>query len=84
MVMPGIAELSRLNPLTAYLFDKCVTTFGRIFNNALQEMVETGAGTSRKRVAKYRLSDLLDDDFQFGGDNGVDELAGLEGYEEIG
>lgn len=83
-MMPGIAELCQLNPLVAYDFDRAVTTFGRILSNALQETVETGIGSSRKRVAKYRLSQLLADDFQFGAENAVDELAGLEGYDEVG
>lgn len=82
--MPGIELLCQLNPLTAYQFDRAVTTFGRILTNALQEMVETGVGSSRKRVAKYRINELLDERFQFTPDNALDGLTTLEGYEEIG
>lgn len=82
--MPGIDQLNQLNPLTAYQFDAAVTAFATIIKNALQETVETGAGSSKRTVAKYRIGELLDDRFQFQDENPFDAFKGMEGYEEIG
>lgn len=82
--MPGIEMLCQLNPLTAYQFDAAVTTFGTIIKNALQETVETGIGSSKRRVAKYKIGDLLDDSFQFHEENTLSIFQGVEGYDEVG
>lgn len=82
--MPGIEMLCQLNPLTAYQFDAAVTTFGTIIKNALQETVETGIGSSKRRVAKYKIGDLLDDSFQFQEENTLSIFQGVEGYDEVG
>lgn len=82
--MPGIERLCQLNPLTAYQLDAAVTTFGTIIKNALQETVETGIGSSKRRVAKYKIGDLLDDSFQFQEENTLSIFQGVEGYDEVG
>lgn len=61
--MPGIDLLNQLNPLTAYQFDRAVTTFGRIIANAIQETVEVGSGHNKTRHQRYTLAQLLDDTF---------------------
>lgn len=81
--MPGIDSLCKLNPLTAYQFDRAVTTFGRILSNALQETVEVGAGNNKRRVAKYRLDDLLDERFQFKRENPLAIFKTFDIYEEV-
>lgn len=81
--MPGIESLNQLNPLAAYQFDRAVTTFGRILNNALQERIDIGSGSSRKSIAKYTIKELLTEGFQLWEDDALDGLAGLEGYDEV-
>lgn len=51
--------------LAAYQLDAAVTLLGTIVENALQEREERGSGKEKKWVAKYRLSDILEDDFKF-------------------
>lgn len=51
--------------LAAYQFDNAVIRFRIIMENALQETVEVGVGTSRRVVARYTLQELLDPDFKF-------------------
>lgn len=82
--MPGIDLLNQLNPLTAYQLDTAVTTFATLIKNALQETVETGAGSSKRTVARYKIGELLNDGFQFQEENPFDAFKGMEGYEEIG
>ena len=42
-------------------FNTAVMTLGITIENMLQEMVETGSGSQKKRVPRYSLSDLLSD-----------------------
>lgn len=84
-MMPGIDLLCRLNPLTAYQFDAAVTTFGMIIKNALHETVEVASGNGKRSVAKYKIDELLNDNFQF---RRPDPLAifkklGAEIYDEV-
>lgn len=79
--MPGIAELCQLNPLTAYLFDKAVTTFGLLIKNALQEYVE---GANKRSRPRYKLNELLEDDFKFPREDNVATFRTIEGYKEVG
>lgn len=81
--MPGIELLCQLNPLTAYQFDTAVTTFGTIFDNALQETVEVGAGSSKRHVAKYKIDDLLDEKFQFAEPDPLAIFKTMDIYEEV-
>jgi hypothetical protein len=46
------------NALVAHMLDNAVTYFGITLGNALQERIETGNG---KSIARYTLSELLDD-----------------------
>ena len=78
-------ELDALNPFASYEFDACVATFAVIIKNALQETVETGAGSDKRHVAKYKLADLLRDDFTFGQDRPSAPLPTGDGaaYDEV-
>jgi hypothetical protein len=82
-MMPGIDLLCQLNPLTAYQFDAAVVAFGTTIENALQEQIQVGAGKDKRWKQKYKLSDLLNDKFQFQRENPLTALQGVEGYEEV-
>ena len=51
------------DPLTAYLLDAAVTTFGVVVENALQETYEAGVGKNKTRHRRYSLTQLLDPAF---------------------
>lgn len=67
----------------AYQFDAAVSTFGIVIENALQETVEVGEGANKRTRAKYQLSELLDDGFQFKQESGLDVFRGMDGYQEV-
>jgi hypothetical protein len=75
--------LCRLNPLAAYNFDAAITTLGVIFENALQETVESGSGSTKRIVARYKLDDMLKDSFTFGQEDPFGALRTMDGYEEV-
>jgi hypothetical protein len=49
--------------LAAFLFDNAVITFGRTFENALEERVNLGSSAHPRWESKYELSDMLSDSF---------------------
>jgi hypothetical protein len=84
-MLPGMELLTKLNPFTPYLFDKTVTTFGTLVENALQEGGWTGEGSNRRWVARYKLSDILTDGFQFADDrNDTSVFKAMDVYDEVG
>lgn len=82
-MLPWIAQLCELNPFVAYELDAAVATFGLVVKNALQEQVTIGEGTNRRSRARYKLMELLDDDFQFRSENGLGVFRRLDGYSEV-
>lgn len=82
-MLPWIATLCELNPFVAYELDAAAATFAIVIKNALQETVESGSGKNKRIRAKYKLTDLLDDSFQFKPENGLALFKGVEGYEEV-
>lgn len=82
-MLPWISSLCELNPFVAYELDAACATFGIVMRNALQETVEVGSDTNKRTRAKYSLSELLNDEFQFRSDNGLGMFAGLDGYQEV-
>lgn len=56
--------LCKLNPLTAYLFDACVTHFGLTITNTLQETYKVQVGKHTEHKSRYRLEQLLDPRFK--------------------
>lgn len=71
------------DPLAAYQFDAAVTTFGVTLENALQETRESGTGSNKRLVPRYKLTDLLADGFQFPREDTLAGLRGMDGYEEV-
>lgn len=53
-----------LTPWGCYLFDQAVITFGIIVENALEETHQVGGKGHEKVVPKWRLDEILDDDFK--------------------
>jgi hypothetical protein len=49
--------------LAAYLLDGAVITLGVVMENALQDMVEVGSDSDKKRIPRYTLSQILDPEF---------------------
>lgn len=49
---------------TAYQFDAAVNLLGTVLENAAQEMHNVGTEKSPKWETKYKLSQLLDQDFR--------------------
>lgn len=66
-----------------YELDAAAATFGLVIKNALQERVEVGHGANKRWVARYTLTELLDDSFQFQSDNGLGVFRTMEGYGEV-
>lgn len=58
--MPAMELLCKLNPLTAYLFDACVTHFGLTIENALHETYKVQMGKHTEDRPRYTLTQLLD------------------------
>lgn len=82
-MLPGMEFLASLNPLTPYLLDKACVTFGTVIENAMQETVEVGTGSSKRTVPRYKLPELLDDKFQFPREDAIAPFRGLDGYQEV-
>lgn len=79
--IPGLVD-----EWTCYQFDNAVLWFVNTIENALTERVEVGAGDSRKSIARYTLTQLLDPAFTLprdGNDSGMDMLMGGEYYDEV-
>lgn len=74
--------------LAAYQLDCAVVTFRIIVENALQERVEIGSGSSSKSIPRYTLDQILQEDFVLPRDNDGDLslLTGAAGgyYDEVG
>jgi hypothetical protein len=49
--------------LAAYLLDGAVVTLGAVIENALQDMVETGSGSSKRSKPRWTLKEMLDPAF---------------------
>ena len=70
--------------LAAYQLDAAVITFGIMIENASQETVEVGSGTSKRIRQRWKLAELLADDFKFPrDDDGLAAFRNVDGYEEV-
>jgi hypothetical protein len=65
--------------LTRLCVDNAVTNFGITIENALHEQVKTG----KRHVPKYKLSELLEDDFQVPREDDTAVFRTIEGYQEV-
>lgn len=65
--------------LTRHSVDNAVTNFGIVIENALHEQIKTG----KRYVPKYKLGELLEDDFQFPREDDTAVFRTVEGYTEV-
>lgn len=68
----------------ALQFDNAVTLTGVTLENASQELKEVGAGSNKKMIPKYTMTQLLDPDFRLPAPKkqqtgGLDDLMKLPG-----
>jgi len=66
----------------ALQFDNAITFFGSVTKGALQETKEVGSGQNKRHEQKYKLSQLLDQNFRLPASKrnqtgGVADLAAL-------
>jgi hypothetical protein len=69
--------------LTRLCVDNAVTNFGITIENALHEQVKVGSGSRTRHVPKYKLSELLEDSFQFPREDDTAVFRTIEGYTEV-
>jgi hypothetical protein len=62
----------------AYQFDQTVVYVGVALDNLSQEMENVGDEKKPRYERKYRMSDLLDDDFQVMGEEAMASFADLK------
>lgn len=72
----------------AFCLDGAVVLFGTIVESKLMERIEVGSGSTKKRVPRWTLKQILTDGFTFpreqSGDSGASGAVDGEVYDEVG
>ncbi len=63
---------------TALQFDNAVCLVGTVIENAAQEMVKVGTDDKAEYKPKYKLSELLDENFRLPNPNAIEPLSSFE------
>lgn len=66
------------------MLDTCITCYGVMVDNMLQERDELGQGPTRTSVQRYKLSELLDPEFVYPQPQSeANEMGGLMGIQGL-